>query len=428
MSTEASPPGRAAFVFIFITVALDMLALGIIVPVLPRLIVSFEGGDVARASAITGVFGTVWAAMQFVFSPILGSLSDRYGRRPVILLSNLGLGLDYVLMAMAGSLPMLFLGRVISGITSSSFPTASAYIADVTPEEKRAAQFGMLSAAFGLGFVVGPAVGGWLGEHSLRLPFWVASGLSLANALYGFFVLPESLPPSRRAAFTWRNANPLGSLRLLRHSKALVWLAVAAFVGAVGHEVFPSVYVLYTESRYRWSGRTVGIALALVGVSSALMGALGTGPLVKRLGEKKAYLFGMLVGTLGCLGHGLAPTGGWFLVSILVAAPMDVAMPSLSALMTREVDARAQGQLQGAVSALRGISGMLGPVLFTQCFSWAIRHGGLGLRGLPFIVAAALFGVAGVIGYRAAARAEASVLEGRTHEPDAVSVSREPVL
>jgi DHA1 family tetracycline resistance protein-like MFS transporter len=206
-------PRRAALAFVFVTVVLDMLALGMIVPVLPKLVVTFEGGDTASAARIYGLFGTVWALMQLVFSPVLGALSDRFGRRPVILLSNLGLGLDYLLMAWAPTLGWLLVGRIISGITAATFATAGAYIADVTPPEKRAGAFGMLGAAFGVGFVLGPAVGGVLGHIAPRLPFWVAGAFSIVNALYGLLVLPESLPPERRSPFSWRRANPVGSLK-----------------------------------------------------------------------------------------------------------------------------------------------------------------------------------------------------------------------
>lgn len=220
--TPPAPGRRAAAAFIFLTVSLDMLALGMIAPVLPRLIESFLHGDTSSASRMLGLFGTVFAVVQFFCSPILGSLSDRIGRRPIVLLSNFGLGLDYLLMAWAPALSWLFLGRVISGVTSSSIPTAMAYMADVTPHERRAAAFGMLSAAFGLGFVLGPAVGGTLGTIYPRLPFWVAAGLSLLNGLYGLFVLPESLSHANRMAFSWRRANPVGSLNLLRRDNMLM--------------------------------------------------------------------------------------------------------------------------------------------------------------------------------------------------------------
>src|SRR6188768_828086 len=264
--SQAPVPTRAAFLFIFITVALDMLALGVMIPVLPKLIIEFEHGNVAEAAGAAGLFGFAWAAMQFVFSPLLGAISDRHGRRPVILLSNLGLGLDYLLMALAPSLSWLFVGRLISGITSASFSTAGAYIADVTPEDERAAKFGMLGAAFGLGFVVGPALGGLLGGISLRLPFYAAAGLSLLNALYGFFILPESLPEEKRAPFIWSRANPVGALDLLRSHPRLLGLALITFLANMAHDSLPSVFVLYTDYRYHWGERMVGFCLAVVGV------------------------------------------------------------------------------------------------------------------------------------------------------------------
>src|SRR5258707_9648618 len=221
-SQSITPPRRAAFVFVFITVLLDMLALGIIVPVLPKLVVDFLGGDNARAAEIYGIFGTVGALMQFLFSPLHGVLSDRYGRRPLILLSNFGLGLDFILMALAPNLWWLFVGRVISGISAASIATSYAYVADVTPPEQRAARFGMLGVAFGAGFVLGPALGGLAGSLDPRLPFWIAGALSLANALYGFLVLPESLPPDRRTGFAWRRANPLGALSRLASQPQLM--------------------------------------------------------------------------------------------------------------------------------------------------------------------------------------------------------------
>ena len=224
---SAAAPRRAAVAFIFVTVVLDMLALGMIVPVLPKLVIQFLGGDTAHAARIYGLFGTVWALMQFVFAPLLGALSDRCGRRPIVLLSNFGMGLDYIVMALAPTLNWLFAGRVVSGITAASIPTAGAYIADVTPPEKRAAAFGLIGAAFGIGFVLGPALGGLLGAVNPRLPFWVAGGLSLANAMYGLFVLPESLPVERRAGFAWQRANPVGALNLLRSHPELFGLAAA---------------------------------------------------------------------------------------------------------------------------------------------------------------------------------------------------------
>ena len=260
--TEPTAPGprRAAFAFVFVTVLLDMFAIGIIIPVLPKLVEDFMGGDTARAAIVYGVFGTAWALMQFLFSPMLGSLSDRFGRRPIILLSNFGLGLDYILMALAPSLRWLFVGRVISGITAASISTAGAYIADVTPPEERAAKFGLLGAAFGAGFVIGPALGGLLGGISPRLPFWVAAGLSLANGMYGLFVLPESLKREQRTPFSWRKANPVGALKLLRSHHELWGLTCVVFLSNLAHAALPSVAVLYMSYRYNWDTNMVGAA------------------------------------------------------------------------------------------------------------------------------------------------------------------------
>src|SRR5436309_265953 len=246
---------RATFWFIFGTVLLDMLALGIIAPVLPKLVIQLEGGNEATAASLFGVFGTVWAAMQFLFAPVLGALSDRVGRRPVILLSCFGLGLDYVVMALAPTVAWLFVGRILSGITASTFTTCFAYIADVTEPDERAGRFGMLGAAFGLGFILGPAVGGLLGGISLRAPFWAAGALSLLGAGYGLFVLPESLGPERRAPFDWRRANPVGSLGLLRTHEALLGFALVAFLYRMAHDALPSVFVLYGDYRYSWTPR-----------------------------------------------------------------------------------------------------------------------------------------------------------------------------
>jgi len=239
--------------------------------------------------------------MQFLFSPILGALSDRYGRRPVILLSCFGLGLDYIFMALAPSLRWLLVGRLISGITASNVSTAFAYITDVTPAAERAKKFGMLGAAFGLGFVIGPAVGGLLGAHNLRLPFWIAAGLSLANALYGFFILPESLPPERRAKSAWHMANPFASFSLLASHPELAGLAVVATLFYLAHNALPSVFVLYTEYRYGWRERDVGIALAVVGVCAAAVSGALVGPYVKKFGERFSLLSGLI---FGCLGFG----------------------------------------------------------------------------------------------------------------------------
>src|SRR3990167_2213451 len=257
---------RRALAFIFCTIALDVLALGVMIPVLPGIVLGFMDGDIAGAAEVFGLFATVWGAMQFVSSPLLGALSDRYGRRPIILLSCMGLGLDYIFMALAPSLVLLFVGRVISGITAATITTSMAYIADVTPANRRAKAFGIVGMAFGLGFVLGPAIGGLLGGLDPRLPFWVSAAACLVNAAFGWFVLPESLPPERRMAFSWKRASPLGSLALLRSHTQLLGLAAANFFGQVAHHVLPAVFVLYGAYRYGWGETIVGLTLAGVGV------------------------------------------------------------------------------------------------------------------------------------------------------------------
>jgi MFS transporter, DHA1 family, tetracycline resistance protein len=396
-TTDGAPPPvrKAALAFIFVTVVLDMLALGIIVPVLPKLVLQFEGGDNGHAAAIYGAFGTVFAAMQFLFSPLLGALSDRFGRRRVILISNLGLGLDYVVMALAPSVGWLFAGRVVSGICASTFSAASAYIADVTPAEKRAESFGLLSAAFGLGFVVGPAVGGVLGAASPRLPFWVAAALSIANASYGLFVLPESLPIERRSALEWRRANPLVALAFLRRHAEVLGIATVVFIAGVAHEVQPSMWVLYTDYRYGWDARMVGWTLAAVGVLSAAVGGGLMGMATARFGERKSLLLGLLFGAAGFAIYGFAPTGFWFCTGLPAVALWGLSGPAAQSLMTQRVDPSEQGRLQGAISALQGVAFMIGPAIFTATFAAAISpSSGWRVPGAPFLLAAALLGAA----------------------------------
>jgi len=300
---------RRALAFIFCTVTLDVLALGIMIPVLPTIVLGFMDGDTAGAAKVFGLFATAWGLMQFLCSPLLGALSDRYGRRPVILISCLGLGLDYIFMAIAPSLTLLFVGRIISGITAATISTAFAYIADVTPEDGRAKAFGLVGMAFGLGFVLGPAIGGLLGGLDPRLPFWVSAAACLINAAFGWFVLPESLPPERRMAFEWKRANPVGSLNLLRSQRQLLGLATIDFIVNVAHQVLPSVFVLYAAYRYGWDETTVGLTLAFVGICSAIVQGLIVGPAVTWLGPRRALIAGLLFGGLGMVIYGLAPSG-----------------------------------------------------------------------------------------------------------------------
>jgi DHA1 family tetracycline resistance protein-like MFS transporter len=393
-------PRKAAVVFIFITVMLDMLALGLIAPVLPKLVLDFLRGDTASAAKWFGIFGTVFALMQFLFSPVLGVLSDRFGRRPVILLSNLGLGLDYLVMALAPTIGWLFFGRVISGITAASISTGMAYISDVVAPEKRAGAFGMIGAAFGVGFILGPALGGLLGTSDPRLPFWVAGGLSLTNALYGFFVLPESLPRDRRQAFTLRRANPVGSLVLLRSHPELFQLATIQFIGYVAHEVF-NIWALYAIFRYAWNEGMVGLSLAVVGVCSVVISAGVVGPTVARLGERRTLYLGQFFGGLGMIIAGLARTGLMYFVSIPVMMIWTISGPAAQGLMTRRVSEQEQGELQGAISSLRAIAVLLGPGLFTFTFAYFIdiKHG-WNFPGAPWYLGALLLFVAMVMSFR----------------------------
>lgn len=395
----------AALVFIFITIVVDVLALGIIIPVLPKLVEGFLRGDTARAAWIFGLFGTVWALMQFIFSPVLGALSDRYGRRPVILISCFGLGLDYILMAMAPTLWWLFVGRVISGITAASYPTAGAYIADVTPPEKRAAGFGMIGAAWGVGFVLGPTLGGLLGDVDPRLPFWVAAVLTLINALYGLFVLPESLAPESRKAFSWRRANPVGSLALLRSHPELLGLSSVTFIYMLAHQVLPSVFVLYASFRYGWSILATGLSLTFIGVFNIIVQAGLVKRIVARFGERRALFAGLLCGCAGYAIYGLAPVGIAFLSAMPVFAFMGLVGPSAQSLMSRRVGPSEQGQLQGANSSIIGITGMIGPGLFTMTFASFIgSHRDWRLPGAPFLLAALLMVIALVLARRVTSR------------------------
>jgi len=389
-------PARApAATFIFFTVLLDMLALGMIAPVLPRLIESFLNGDASAASKMLGLFGTVFAGMQFFFSPILGSLSDRFGRRPIVLLSNFGLGADYLMMAWAPALPWLFVGRVISGLTASSIPTAMAYMADVTPHEKRAAAFGMLSAAFGVGFVLGPAMGGILGDVNPRLPFLVAACLSLINGLYGTFVLPESLAKEHRSSFSWKRANPVGSLAMLARSKSLLLLSGVILFGYLAQQSLMNVYVIYTDYRYHWDVHTVGISLGVVGVFQIIYSGFLVRPLTKKFGERFCILVGLFGGAVGYTCFGLSKTGllVWFAIPFLNL--MSLTWPSAQALMSKSASKSEQGHLQGAINGLRGAAGIIGPQIFTWIFALSVgAHAVIRLPGSPFYLAALMLLVA----------------------------------
>ena len=401
-ATTGVPVRRAALAFVFVTVLLDILAFGMIIPVLPHLLASFLEGNLARTAIVHGLFASSFMVMQFIFSPVQGALSDRFGRRPVILLSNLGLGLDFLLMAVAQTLPLLFIGRVLSGITSASFSTANAYIADVTPPEKRAAAYGKLGMAFGLGFVLAPAIGGMLGEAHPRLPFWIAAGLSLANFCYGFFVLPESLPADRRAPFSWKRANPVASLAFLSHHPEVFALAGVMFLIGLAHIVYPSTFVLYADYRFGWGAQMVGYTLAGVGVLSIIVQGGLIKRFIKAFGERRTLLLGLGFGAAGFILYGFAPSGPWFWAVMPIAALWGIATPAAQALMTRQVAPTEQGRLQGSIGSLNSVAGIIAPSIFTRAFSDAAEHGPDNpWVGVTFWIAGAMLLTALLLAWRA---------------------------
>jgi DHA1 family tetracycline resistance protein-like MFS transporter len=310
--------------------------------------------------------------MQFIFAPLIGSLSDRFGRRRVILLSLFGSGLDYFVLASAPSLAWFFVGRIISGITGANIAAASAYIADVSPPEKRAGNFGLIGAAFGIGFIAGPALGGWLGDYSLRLPFYVAGGLTLLNWLYGFFVLPESLAPQNRRAFSWARSNPVGSLLALRRHPVAFGLAGSYFLLNVAHQVFPSTWVLYTGHRYHWTAKETGLSLAMVGLMAGLIQGGLTRVIVSKLGEAKTAVVGMTISVLAAISYGLATEGWMIYVILLIGSIGSVTGPAVQGLISRSVGANEQGGVQGSLSSLASVAGIIGPLLATNLFAYFI--------------------------------------------------------
>jgi DHA1 family tetracycline resistance protein-like MFS transporter len=404
--TTAGPAtGRtAAFGFIFASAVMNAVSFGIMIPVLPNLIKEFSGGDFAAASRWNVLFAFTWGLMQFFSAPIMGLLSDRVGRRPVLLISLFGLAVDFLFMALAPTIAWLFVGRVLNGMTAASFSTAGAYVADVTPPEGRAKAFGMLGSAFSFGFLIGPVLGGLLAAHSLRTPFFVAAILTAINWFYGLFVLPESLPPERRVTrFDWSKANPVGSLAFLRRHSELLALATIGFLFQFAHTVLPAVFVLYTGYRYDWTPLIMGIAMAGTGVLGIAVQTLAVGPVVARIGERGALLLGTAGGAAGFALYAFAPTGWAYVAAMPVFALISFLQPGLQGLMTRRVGPSEQGQLQGAGQSLQGIAAILGPMVFGSSFAWAVDHNAtLHMPGLPIYLAATTLGVAFLLSLRVA--------------------------
>jgi DHA1 family tetracycline resistance protein-like MFS transporter len=412
--TMARPRGNPLY-FIAFTVLLDTIGFGLILPILPRLLVELTGKGLSQAAIYGGWLSFLYASMQFLCSPILGGLSDRFGRRPVLLYAVGSFGIDYLVMGFAPSLGWLFLGRTISGISGASFTPAYAYVADVAPPEKRAQSFGFISAAFGVGFILGPAIGGLLGHLGVRAPFFAAAILSFANLLYGIFVLPESLPPERRRPFDWRRANSLGTLWHVGRQGAVRGVLVALFLWMVGHQVMPSIWSFYTKLKFGWSEATIGASLACAGIVMALAQALLIRRLVARVGERRAALLGIASACVGYVGYGLA-TRGWMMFAWMATWFFGaLVMPSTNALLSHRVPPDAQGELQGAVACLFSLASIVGPLLLTQIFGYFTSSSApLYLPGAPFLFTGALAFVCWFV-YRATTREPAREAASNLH-------------
>ena len=388
---EPGTKTRHALAFIAITLLLDTVGFGLIMPVYPRLLVELTGESLSRAAVYGGWLGFVYAAMQFLWAPVLGNLSDRYGRRRVLLFAIGALGIDYIIMGLAPTLTWLFIGRAISGAAGASFTPAYAYVADISPPERRAQNFGVVSAAFGTGFIVGPAIGGLLGSLGPRAPFFAAAALSIINFFYGMFVLPESLPAERRRAFQWRRANPLGTLAQMRKHPVVLGLLAALFLWSLANQVMPSTWAFYTKFRFGWSEAMIGASLAVAGLVIVTSQATMMRYIVPRLGERKAGIIAILGGIAAYTGFGLA-TAGWMMFAALSGWFFGaLAMPTLNALMSHRIARDAQGELQGAVASLFSLAAIIGPPLFTHLFARFTAPGSrIHFPGAAFIAAAIL--------------------------------------
>jgi DHA1 family tetracycline resistance protein-like MFS transporter len=382
-------PGRHALLFIFLTVLIDVTGLGIIIPVIPGLLEDLTGMSVADAALIGGRLIFIYAFMQFLCAPIIGGLSDRYGRRPLLLISLAGFSLDYALMGFAPAVWWLFLGRALSGVFGATYSTAGAYIADVSPKEKRAQNFGLIGAAFGVGFIVGPMIGGLLGELSPRAPFFAASALAFANLIYGWIVLPETLTLENRRPFDWKRANPLGGLFQMRLHPAVLGLLAAAFLFQLGHQAYPAIWSFYMIERFDWSSFNVGVSLGAVGVASAIVQGGLTRVVIPKLGEVRTLYLGLGLGVLAYVGFALASHGWLIYAWIPIAGLAGLSGPALQGLMSNRVPDNAQGELQGALSSLTSLSAIIAPLLLTAVFArFSSPDAPIYLPGAPFLIGA----------------------------------------
>ena len=383
---------RHALAFIFVTVLIDVIGLGIIIPVLPKLVMALAHVGVGAAARIGGYLMFAYSAMQFVCGPVLGGLSDRFGRRPILLGSLAAFGVDYALMGFAPTLAWLFAGRIIAGIAGASFNSAYAYIADVTPPERRTQDFGLLGFAFGIGFIVGPALGGFLAVYGTRTPFFVAAGLAVANVVYGYFAVPESLALADRRPFDWRRANVWGSLVRLRQLRpAVLLLASATFLWSFAQMSLQSTWTYYTLARFGWSLREVGWSLAAVGVSAIFAQAVLTRILVPRFGERRLIVWGVASTVSSYLIYAAASAGWVMYAGIAVGTLGGLVYPALQSLMSGEVGRDEQGELQGAVSSLVSLAAIVGPLVMTQAFAtFSAPAAPVHLPGAAFVIAAVL--------------------------------------
>jgi len=388
-----SEPRSAGTAFVLVTVLLDTLGLGLLIPVAPRLVASFLHDDLGAASHYFGILVSLYAVMQFVFAPVIGGLSDRFGRRPVILMSLAGAAVSYLLSGLAPALWWLFVGRIVAGITGASFSAAGAYVADVTPAEKRVQAFGLVGAVFGLGFVLGPALGGVLGQAGLRVPYFVAAGLNFLNMMYGLFVLPESLAPANRRPFSFARANPMGSLSALGRHPVVLGLTGTMMCSYLAQWILQSVWALHTQARFGWNLRDVGLSLMVVGIMMALVQGLLVRAVVPRLGERRTLVVGVIAGVLGQAALGLANEGWLMVPAILVLSFGGLAGPAVQAIISREVGATEQGEVQGALSSLNGIAAIVGPLIGTNLLAYFNSAGAPHVPGAAFFAAAVFNGL-----------------------------------
>lgn len=390
-----------ALLFIFITVLVDVIGLGIIIPIVPKLIENLTGHGISEASRYGGWLLFSYAIMQFLFSPILGGLSDRFGRRPILLLSLFGLGLDYIFHAFAPSIAWLFVGRIIAGIMGASFSTATAYIADISTPEKRAQNFGLIGASFGLGFIIGPVIGGISSKWGTNVPFLIAAGLTLLNVIYGYFVLPESLSKDHRRAFEWKRANPISSLRNLKKYPVVSGLVVSLVLTFIASHAVQSNWSFYTIYKFNWTAEIVGYSLAVVGVLVAFVQGFLIRKIIPRLGQTKSIYLGMSFSAIGLLLFGLA-TESWMMFVFLIPYCLGgIAGPSIQGVISSQVPANEQGELQGALTSLMSLCGVFGPLLMTNLFAFATaKNGPIYLPGAPFFLASCLTLISFYLSYR----------------------------